>query len=97
MNPEVWKNYIMLYEIHFVSGKEHLQKKVIPKNIISSDEFECIRSAELRMKECYENSVTARALIKELSDIWLGLSDTVRKEAVPWFEAKCESLELEAQ
>jgi hypothetical protein len=87
----------MLYETHFVSGMEFLQKKEIPKNIISSDEFECVRSAELRMKECYENSVTARALIKELSDIWLGLSDTVRTEAVPWFEVRCESMELDAQ
>jgi hypothetical protein len=97
LNPGVWKNCIILHEILFVSGKEFLQKEGIPKNIVSSDKFECIRSAELRMKECYENSVTARALIKELSDIWLGLSETVRTEAVPWFEAKCESLELEAQ
>jgi hypothetical protein len=86
-----------MYEILFVTGKEFVQKEGIPKNIVSSDKFECVRSAELRMKERYENSVRARALIKELSDLWLGLSETLKTEAVPWFEAQCESLELEAQ
>ena len=74
-----------------------LQKEGIPKDIISSDKFECVRSAELRMKERYQNSVAVRALVQELSDIRLGFSETVRTEAVPWFEAKCESLELEAK
>jgi hypothetical protein len=86
-----------MYEILFVPGKEFVQKEGIPKNIVSSDKFECVRSAELRMKGHYENSVRARALIKELSDMWLGLSETVKTETVPWFEAQCESLELEAQ
>jgi hypothetical protein len=86
-----------LCEILFVAGKELLQKEGIPKDIISSDKFECVRSAELQMKERYQISVAVRALVQKLSDIRLGFLETVRTQVVPWFETKCESSELEAK
>jgi hypothetical protein len=97
LNPGVWKNCVRLCKIIFVSGKEFLQKEGIPKDIISSDKFELVRLAELRLKECNEDSVTVSALVKELSDMQLGFSETVKTEVIPWFEAKCESLELETK
>lgn len=69
----------------------------IPKDILSSDKFEFVRSAHSQVKEWYENSLAIRGLIKELVDMRLALSETIRTEAIPWFEAKCETLELEAK
>lgn len=81
----------------FLLGKELSQKMRIPKDILSSDKFEFVRSAHSQIKEWYENSLAIRGLIKELVDMRLALSETIRTEAIPWFEAKCESLELEAK
>ncbi|PNF18757.1 hypothetical protein B7P43_G03346 [Cryptotermes secundus] len=78
-------------------GKELSQKMRIHKDILSSDKFEFVRSAHSQIKEWYENSLAVRGLIKELVDMRLALSETIRIEAIPWFEAKCESLELEAK
>jgi hypothetical protein len=69
----------------------------IHKDILSSDKFEFIRSAHSQCKEWFENSLAVRGLIKELVDMRLAISETVRTEAAPWFEAKCESLEFEAK
>jgi hypothetical protein len=69
----------------------------IPKDIVSSDKFEFVRSTKAQFKQWYENSMAVRGLMKELVDMRLAFLDTVRTEAVPWFEAKCESLELEAK
>lgn len=78
-------------------GKELSQKVTIPKDILSFDKFEFVRSSHSQFKEWYENSLAVRGLIKELVDMRLAFSETIRTEAVPWFEAKCESLELEAK
>jgi hypothetical protein len=69
----------------------------ICKDIGASDKFELVRSTNSQFKQWYENSVAVRDLINELLDMRLTFSETVRTEAVPWFEAKCESLELEAK
>lgn len=69
----------------------------IPKDIVASDKFELVRSTDSRFKQWYETSVAVRDLINELLHIRLEFSETIRTEVVPWFEAKCESLELEAK
>jgi hypothetical protein len=69
----------------------------IHKDILSSDKFEFVRSAHSQFKEWFENSLAVRGLIKELVDMRLAFSESIRTETIPWFEAKCESLELEAK
>jgi uncharacterized LabA/DUF88 family protein len=91
------RRIVVHQKVLFVLGKELSQKVRIPKDILSSDKFECVRSTNSQFKEWYENSVAVRGLIKELVDMRLAFSETIRTEAVPWFEAKCESLELEAK
>ncbi|XP_021919869.1 uncharacterized protein LOC110829938 isoform X2 [Zootermopsis nevadensis] len=78
-------------------GKELPQKVKIHKNVVTSDRFELVRSTSSQFKQSHENLVAVISLINELLDMRLTFSETVRTEAVPWFEAKCESLELEAK
>jgi hypothetical protein len=85
-------------KLFFLSPEKELPHKVkAHKDIVDSDKFELVRSTNSQFKKWYETSVTVRKLIDELLDIRLTCSETIRTEALPWFEAKCESLELEAK
>ncbi|PSN43895.1 hypothetical protein C0J52_03670 [Blattella germanica] len=79
-----------------VPGSEVTFKARSSNNICSSEKIKFLKSTESQFLKMYESLSVYRNLCKELSEMRLGLHTIVRSEMIPWFEMRCEHLELEA-
>ncbi|XP_069675334.1 uncharacterized protein PF3D7_1120000-like [Periplaneta americana] len=73
------------------------QKVKSLEDIAISEQFKMVASAKSQYEKLYKEVQTMRDLMIEISDIRLDCLHKMKTEAVPWLEAKCESLELEAK
>ncbi|KAJ9589129.1 hypothetical protein L9F63_017588 [Diploptera punctata] len=74
-----------------------LQKRENSKYAFPSEKIELLRSTNRQFLKMYENLSLYKSLTKDLMKMRQELLEMVKSTKIPWFEVRCEFLELEAK